>query len=114
MDHDRHSQKRLWLAYLLAIPFGCLGAHRFYLGRLRTATLMLCLWMAGFFIAWGVAIAMPAPSMAAALDTAGGLLMLSAWTWELIDLALLPGMVRQSNQNMLPRATGSADAAESH
>jgi len=113
MDHDHHPRKKLWLAYLLAIPFGCLGAHRFYLGRLRTGSLILCLWLAGFFIAWGVAIAMPAQSIAASLDTGAGLLMLSAWTWELIDLALLPGMVRQSNQKTLPQPSGSADAAES-
>lgn len=113
MDHDRHPGKKLWLAYLLAVPLGCFGAHRFYLGRNRAGAWMLCLWLSGFLIAWGVAIAMPIPARAAGWDTAAVLLMVTAWAWEVVDLFLLPGMVRQSNSREaaappLPEKSGEA------
>jgi TM2 domain-containing membrane protein YozV len=98
MDHENYPKKRLWLAYLLAVPIGCLGAHRFYLGRNRTATLILSLWAVGFFLSWGVAMARFPQPKEAMWDSAAGLLMLSAWTWELIDLFFLPGMVRLLNK----------------
>ncbi len=113
MELDRQQGKKLWLAYLLAVPFGCFGVHRFYLGRNRTGAWILCLWLAGFLIAWGVAIVMPVRAKAAGWDTVAGLLMLSSWIWELIDLFLLPGMVRASNQKIVPAPPGFAGTAKS-
>lgn len=57
------------VAYLLAIFLGVFGAHRFYLGRAGTGVIMLLLTLTVF-----------------------GLAITSIWT--LIDLFLIPGMIR--------------------
>lgn len=58
------------VAYLLALFLGCFGAHRFYLGRTGSAIAQLILTI-----------------------TIIGLLVTGIWV--LVDLFLIPGMIRQ-------------------
>jgi TM2 domain-containing membrane protein YozV len=71
------NKKSVGASYLLCLLLGGLGAHRFYLGYTGTAAVKLALGILGFisgFITW--------PPL---------------WIWLLIDLFLIPGMVRQKN-----------------
>lgn len=61
-------KKELWIAYLLAFLFGPFAAHRHYLGRHGTAILQMLLCFTGV-----------------------------GFIWYVIDLFLLPGMVREEN-----------------
>ena len=90
-------KKKLWLAYLLAVPLGCIGVHRFYLGRRRTGLLMMGIWLMGFLITWIIAIKMPDRATTALWSTAAGLLMLSMWVWEVVDFFLISVMLRKFN-----------------
>ena len=90
-------KRKIWLAYLLAMPLGGLGAHRFYLGRVRSASFMLLLCAAGLSLTaklasreiaadpggWGLAI--------------GAVLMAAAWSWAISDLFRVPVMVDRAN-----------------
>ena len=71
------SPKSRRIAVLLAIPvlLGCLGAHRFYLGKYITASIMFVLSMLGlaFFSA----------------NILGFLPLLAAVSWALIDFVML-------------------------
>jgi TM2 domain-containing membrane protein YozV len=58
------------VAYLLAIFLGVLGAHRFYLGRTGSAVAMLLISLTFF-----------------------GLII--TYIWVLVDLFLIPGMIRE-------------------
>ena len=70
------NKKSVGAAYVLCICLGGLGAHRFYIGRTGTAAIQLVLGLLGFvvFITW-----------------------IPLWIWLLIDLFLIPGMVREKN-----------------
>lgn len=71
------NKKSAGVSYLLCILLGGVGAHRFYLGRNATAIGQLILWVLGWvtvFVAW-----------------------IPLGIWLLIDLFLIPGMVRQKN-----------------
>ncbi|ROT94762.1 TM2 domain-containing protein [Altererythrobacter sp. FM1] len=71
------NKKSAGVAYLLCIVFGGLGAHRFYLGATGTAVAQLVLWFLGWvtvFLAW-----------------------IPLGIWVLVDLFLIPGMVREKN-----------------
>jgi TM2 domain-containing membrane protein YozV len=74
------------VAYLLAIFLGPLGAHRFYLGRTGTGVIMLILSITFF----GLIITLP---------------------WTLIDLFLIPGIIREKIEIMRRDFTLSAAAA---
>lgn len=66
--------KNLLLAYILAIFVGTLAIHRFYLGRKGSAIAMLLLGIFSFFIISSV--------------------------WTLVDLFLIPGIVKEDNQRI--------------
>ncbi|CAN7549208.1 NINE protein [Pararhizobium sp. LjRoot238] len=68
------------VAYLLLIFLGGLGAHRFYIGRPGSGLAMLALFVFGFATA-GLIV--------------GGLFILVLIVWSLVDLFLIPGMIRQ-------------------
>lgn len=91
------TRKKLWLAYLLAVPLGCVGAHRFYLGRKRSGFAMMALWLTGILITWIIVLTMPGIVKAMMWETAAGVLMLAAWVWELVDLFLIPGILCRVN-----------------
>lgn len=65
------------VAYLLCIFFGALGAHRFYLGRKGSAIAML-------LIVSVIGLAITA-------------------VWALIDLFLIPSMIKEKVENMRQR-----------
>lgn len=79
--------KRMAIAYALAIVLGLLGGHRFYLGRVRSATVQMMLSFAA--AAAGVVLqgAGDAPLWLLAAPIA-------AIGWWLTDLLRLPGMVQ--------------------
>ncbi|GAA3213324.1 TM2 domain-containing protein [Microbacterium terregens] len=74
--------KEIGIAYLFFFLLGGVAAHRFYLGRTGSAVLLLCLWMGGWLLS-PILIGIP-------LVIAGGI-------WLLVDLFLLPSMVREAN-----------------
>ncbi len=76
MLYDAH-RKSTGATYILWALLGGAGAHRFYLGRMPTAITMLILWLLGWFTAF--------------------LTWLPVIAWWLVDLFLIPGMVRQEN-----------------
>ena len=71
------------IAYLLLIFLGGFGAHRFYLGKTGTAVTMLILFLLGWVT----------------LIIGVGLILLAAvGIWGLVDLFLIPGMIRADQQ----------------
>ena len=73
------------VAYLLLIFLWGLGVHRMYLGRWVSGILMAALWGLGWLTA-PILIGWPLV----------GLVCL----WALIDLLLIPGMIREDNAQM--------------
>jgi TM2 domain-containing membrane protein YozV len=83
--HNVHT-KEVGIAYALLVLLGGFGAHRFYLGRAGSAIGFLVLWQLGAWTWW----------------TGLGLLFGgAAVVWFVIDLCVLPGMVREENQRRL-------------
>lgn len=74
------NKKSVGASYLLCLLLGGLGAHRFYLGFTGTAIVQLILGLLGFVLAF--------------------LTWIPLWIWLLIDLFLIPGMVRQKNMEI--------------
>lgn len=123
-DAYEEGRRKLWLAYLWALLpvaafslglilrsilmfFGLLGIHRFYLGRPLTAALMLCLWQGGLIGLTFAPIFFGADFAFFGADFAGpnGRLiwapfLFGAFIWFLVDLALLPRMVRRQNEKL--------------
>ncbi|MCW5731799.1 MAG: NINE protein [Alphaproteobacteria bacterium] len=78
-------RKSAAIAYLLLLFFGLLGAHRFYLGHVGSATALLLLTLASlalipFHVGWGLAWLPP--------------------LWLLTDLFLVPAMVARHNAEL--------------
>jgi TM2 domain-containing membrane protein YozV len=97
----RDKEKSLGLAYLMLIG-GHLGVHRFYLKRTSSAIVQLILFLISaicylaFYITFGME-----------LETAGviSLILCAAaaialFIWIVIDLFLLPGMVKTWNEQL--------------
>lgn len=72
--------KSPFVAYLLAILLWGFGAHRFYLGRYLSGFLMLLLWGMGW---------LTAPILI------GWIPIAVVSLWMLLDLFLIPGMIRE-------------------
>ncbi|MDK1376771.1 MULTISPECIES: TM2 domain-containing protein [unclassified Sinorhizobium] len=73
------------VAYLLWLFVGGLGAHRFYTGRVGSGVAILALFVIGVATV-GVGI---------------GSLILVAWgVWLLVDLFLIPGMIREQRDRV--------------
>ena len=86
------NSRNIVIAYLLWFFLGFLGVHRFYLGRVFTGLMMLGFWAGGSvftFILFGFPI------------------FLAPWAlWMLLDLFLIPGMVRAENNAVVDRIEG--------
>lgn len=77
------NKKSTGAAYLLCIFLGGIGAHRFYLGHTASAVGQLVLWFLGWvtvFLAW-----------------------IPLGVWVIVDLFLIPGMVRDKNMTLADR-----------
>ena len=96
--YDRN-KKSMVTAYVLAVLFGGLGIHRLYLGRTRTGYLMFGICMVSFFMrAW----------VSSGYQNSDGdiceyiayLMMFALWVWIIIDLFLIPKMLRKFNAGL--------------
>ncbi|WP_134678508.1 TM2 domain-containing protein [Paracoccus ravus] len=79
------------VAYLLAILLWGFGAHRMYLGRWMSGLVMLGLSAMGWLLS-PVLIGWPLVGL--------------VWVWAVIDLFLIPGMIRE-DKNEMRRQMGS-------
>jgi TM2 domain-containing membrane protein YozV len=89
MRYDAN-KKSLLIAYVLWFFFSGLGAHRFYLRRTRTAVAMLVIFLLSFALAF-VAI--------------GYVGFAIVGIWALVDIFLIPGMVRDYNNGLITQLT---------
>ncbi|XUY27421.1 NINE protein [Agrobacterium sp. rho-8.1] len=82
-------RKIIWVAYVMAIMGGggILGLHRFYLGYTRSAVLQLLLGICAFLL----------PAVLNLFDLTYFMGMIAAG-WVLVDLFLIPLMVRAANR----------------
>ncbi|MFC3169775.1 MULTISPECIES: TM2 domain-containing protein [Paracoccus] len=74
-----NESKSQLVAYLLAILLWGFGVHRMYLGRWVSGFLMLAMTVVGGLTAWLLV---------------GWIPLAIVWVWAVIDLFLIPGMVR--------------------
>lgn len=72
------------IAYVLLIFLGGLGIHRFYLGYTGSAVTILLLFLFG---------------LATSLIFVGGFFVAAVWIWQIVDLFLVPSLVRARNGN---------------
>ena len=84
------SPKEVGIAYLFALLLGGFAAHRFYLRRTGSAIGFLILWWAGWLSSW-LLIGIP--------------LIIAGAIWLIVDLFLIPGMVREENTRFAPPTT---------
>ena len=85
------------VAYLLLIFLGGFAAHRFYLGRMLSAIVLLILFWVGVFLS-GIFIGLP--------------LLMIAGLWLLVDLFLIPGMIREDKDAIRARLTAAGTQSE--
>lgn len=85
MRYDAN-KKSAGVAYVLWFFFGIFGAHRFYLGQNGTAAAILVLSILSFLLAFALV---------------GFILMLVPAVWTVIDVFLIPGMVRDYNNKLI-------------
>lgn len=121
------SRKSLLLAYLLWFFLGLFGAHRFYTRAGKTGWWLLALHVGGWLLV-GIGYWSGAQTDTQTIETVfgsttntsinfdgsggplagiGGVMRLLAWLWWLIDIVLVPGLVRNWN-NRLAAGLGMA------
>lgn len=86
------NRKSAGVAYLLAIFLGGFGAHRFYLGEKGTAITQLILTIVGWLTV---------------IIVVGLFLLAAVGIWLIVDLFLIPGIVRDKNMRLADSITGS-------
>ncbi|MDU4695063.1 MULTISPECIES: NINE protein [Paenibacillus] len=99
-------EKSLGLAYLMLLA-GHLGVHRFYLKRIASGVVQLCLAILAIGLYIGFAIAAGIESVESP-ETAYSLLLLipvilfglALTVWVIVDACLLPGIVRNWNAKL--------------
>lgn len=82
--------KSVVVAYLMWIFLGCLGGHRFYLGRAGTGIVMPALLVTG---------------MATIGVVVGTIILLALTIWVIVDAFLIPGMIREQQEKVRRRLT---------
>ncbi|SME94133.1 TM2 domain-containing protein [Paenibacillus barengoltzii] len=99
-------EKSLGLAYLMLLA-GHLGVHRFYLKRIASGVIQLCLFILAIGLYFVFAIATAIESVDSP-DTSYSLFLLipvilfglALTVWVIVDACLLPGIVRDSNAKL--------------
>lgn len=79
-------RKSVGVAYLLWFFLGVFGAHRFYLGRVPSALLLLGLTAASWVLSFVLV---------------GYLLVPVPLIWVFVDMFLIPGMARDHNERLI-------------
>lgn len=99
-------EKSLVLAYLILLV-GHLGVHRFYLKRIGTGVVQLCLFVLAFVSYFAFVIAagvesVDSPDSLVSLVFLIPLILcgLALTIWVVVDACLLPGMIRKWNENL--------------
>jgi TM2 domain-containing membrane protein YozV len=87
-------------AYLLAVLFGGLGIHRLYLGRTRTGYLMFGICMVSFFMRASVSSGFQISDGDILCEYIAYSMMFALWIWIIIDLFLIPKMLRKLNAGL--------------
>jgi len=87
MRYDAGKRSTL-IAYLLWVLLGWLGLHRFYAGRWISGLIMLLL--------TGIAFVLK-------IVLVGYLIFVIPFLWWLLDLFLIPGMIRDYNERLIRR-----------
>ncbi|MFX3616420.1 MAG: TM2 domain-containing protein [Sporolactobacillus sp.] len=77
--------KSMALAYVLDIFLGTLGIHRFYLGKTGSAAALLTLTILGWITAFILI---------------GFFLIAISGIWTIVDLFLIPGIIRAKNEKI--------------
>ena len=120
-------RKSLPVAYLLGFFLGLFGAHRFYARAGKTGWWLLALHLGGWLLV-GIGYWAGASTDTQTIDTVfgsstntsinfdgsggpvagiGGVMRTLAWLWWLVDIVLLPGLIRGWN-NRLAAGLGMA------
>ena len=81
------SRKSIPLAYLLWVLLGTFGAHRLYLKRYTTGTVLMTTALSSFLLISGV--------FGQTLARVGYVTVLIPMAWALVDLFLIPGLKRK-------------------
>lgn len=81
-------------AYLLWFFLGGIGGHRFYLGRIKTALLMLIISILGWLTIFAYGL--------------GLFLLVPLGIWVLLDAFLIPGMIQRHKDNIRAELTNQA------
>jgi hypothetical protein len=103
----RDSEKSLGIAYLMLIG-GHLGIHRFYLKQKKTALGQLSLFVSAvlFYILAGVFTAVENQTWGILLFLLTALAGAALFIWIIVDLFLLPGMVKEWNSRIEQQLIG--------
>ena len=80
------AKKSVLVAYLLWFFLGWLGLHRFYLGYMLSAVLMLALWVVGTVLS---------------VVLIGYVILVVPVLWWAVDALLIPGMARAKNNEII-------------
>ncbi len=117
------SEKSKLTAYLLWLAIGAFGAHRFYLGRVKTG-IALAVLLVGAFILFAIGIyllyilaldpgaidyAWKASSLTTILSGFGSLLLLVWLIWYLLDLIFINVMINKDRKNANTISTKQAE-----
>ncbi len=80
------------IAYLLWFFLGMFGAHRFYSGQTGTAVAQLLLSVFGILLLFAFGL--------------GLILLIPVWIWIIVDLFLIPGLIRSQNSLLAAQLGG--------
>ncbi len=86
------SKKSTGVAYLLWFFLGGLGAHRFYLGRTGSGLAMVAFTIVGWSLLFAAGL--------------GVVFLAPLGVWLLVDLFMIPGMVRSHNNLLVAKLGG--------
>ncbi len=97
-DMVSSNERSSWKAYTLAFFLGGFGVHRFYLGHKWTAITILVLNLLGVSIYQTGAM----PPESVPWEMVGFAMVITGFAWIIVDLFLIPGMVRKFNAGLEP------------